>query len=335
MFEFWGAFGLAATVIAVAGARLSRYGHIIAEKTGMGDSLVGLVMLATVTSLPELVTGVAAVTWVDAPDIALGDALGSCVFNLLILMVLEFFCPEASIYTRAGQSHILSAGFGVIIIGIAALGIVVSADESLPVFGHVGLATPALIATYVLAIQTITRHERQGGRLAANPAPRDGKPMTLRQAAAGYAMAAVFVLLAGSALPFIAERISDSAGWNQSFIGTLFVAFATSLPEIVVVYAAVRLGSIDMAIANLLGSNLFDALIIAIDDIAYTKGPILAAASNVHAATAISAMIMTGAVIVALFYRPAERPLRIVGWTGLFLLAVYAVNAYLVFVYGS
>ena len=73
----WVEFLLCVLVIAVAGIKLSRYGDAIADKTGLGGTWVGVIMLATVTSLPELVTGVTSVTLANAPDIAVGDILGS------------------------------------------------------------------------------------------------------------------------------------------------------------------------------------------------------------------------------------------------------------------
>jgi len=73
-------------VIGYAGYFLSRYGDIIAEKTGMSASWVGLILLSTTTSLPELATGKSSVTFANAPNIAVGDVLGSTVFNLAILV---------------------------------------------------------------------------------------------------------------------------------------------------------------------------------------------------------------------------------------------------------
>ena len=107
MFFVWLQFALCAALIGLAGYRLSRYGDVIAEKTGLSGTWIGMILLATVTSLPELATGVSAVTFADTPDIALGDALGSCVFNLLILMILDFLYPKESLYMRASQGHLL------------------------------------------------------------------------------------------------------------------------------------------------------------------------------------------------------------------------------------
>lgn len=115
----WLEFALCAFLIGAAGPELSRSGDIIADKTGISGNWIGLILLGAVTSLPELVTGVSAVTIANTPNIAVGDIFGSCVFNLLILVAIDFMYRETPVYRRAHQGHILSAGFGVILIGFA------------------------------------------------------------------------------------------------------------------------------------------------------------------------------------------------------------------------
>ncbi len=325
-------FFLVTAVIGVAGYQLSRYGDVIAERTGVGRTLIGVVMVAVVTSLPEFASGVSAVAVAHVPNIAIGDALGSCIFNLLILLFLELGYPKASIYTLAAQSHILSSGFGIVLIGIVALSVLVG--DQLPAIGHVGLYTPVIFLGYVLAMDIVLRYELREAR--SRPAEEPRYPgVSLRRALVGYSISATAVVAAGVALPFIGASLARAMGWNNSFVGTLFVAFSTSLPELAVSLAALRLGALDLAIGNLLGSNLFDMAIIAIDDMAYTAGPIFSHTTKAHAGTAVSAIVMTGAVIAALFYRPADRVFRAFGWTGLFLLVIYAINSYLLFLVGE
>ena len=112
--------------------------------------------------------------------------------------------------------------------------------------------------------------------------------MTLKQAVTRYSGAAGIVVGAALWLPFVGKSIAEPMGWHQSFVGTIFIAFATSVPEIAVTIGALRIGAIDMAIGNLLGSNLFDILILAIDDILYLPGPILSYVSPSHAVTTFS-----------------------------------------------
>jgi len=94
------------------------------------------------------------------------------------------------------------------------------------------------------------------------------------------------------------------------------------------------MGAIDMAVAMLLGSNLFDGLIIAIDDLAHAQGPLLAAVSPAHAVTAFAAVMMSGVVIVALLYRLAMRLLRAVGWASVTLLVIYLPSSYAIYLHG-
>jgi cation:H+ antiporter len=116
-------------------------------------------------------------------------------------------------------------------------------------------------------------------------------------------------------------------------MGTLFVSAITTLPELAVTVSALRIGALDMAIGNLLGSNLFNVAIIAIDDLFYIKGPLLANVAPVHAATAFSAVIMSGLAVVGLLYRPRNRVLRSVGWISLAMGVVYLFNTYISFLH--
>jgi cation:H+ antiporter len=330
----WLQFGICALLIALAGSQLARYGDIIADKTGLGGNWIGLVLLATVTSLPELITGLSAVTAARVPDIAIGDVLGSCVFNLVIITALDFLRRDESVFTRASQGHILSAGFGVILIGIVGFNVLLAGNRVSPALGHVGVYTPAILLIYLIAMRSVFRYERAQIKEAVAEQVDRYPETTLRKACVRYTIAALVVIAAGVWLPFVGVELARVMAWQQTFVGTLFVAFATSVPEIVVTVSALRLGALDMAIANLLGSNLFDIAIVAIDDIAFLPGPILAQVSPLHAVSALSAIMMSGVVIVGLLYRPPQRLFRGVGWASLFLLTIYLLNTFVLYLHG-
>jgi cation:H+ antiporter len=327
----WTGFAACGVLIWLAGARLSRYGEVIAEKMGWSRSWIGLVLLASVTSLPELVTGISACTVALAPDIALGDVLGSCVFNLLLITILDFMRRDESVFTRASQGHILSAGFGVVLIAFVGFTLLSSGYAATPAIAHVGISTPVIIVLYAVAMRTIFRYERQALAEYTGEAVERYPRVALRTAVTRYALAATVVVAAGTLLPLAGERIADEMGWQRTFVGTLFVALATSIPEVVVTITAVRLGALDMAIASLFGSNLFDIVIIAIDDLVFLPGPLLAHASPLHAVSSFSAVMMTGVTIVGLLYRPRTRLFRAVGWASLMLFSIYVLNTAILF----
>jgi cation:H+ antiporter len=132
-------------------------------------------------------------------------------------------------------------------------------------------------------------------------------------------------------LPFVATDIAELMGWGQSFVGTLLVAAVTSAPEAAVTISALRIGAIDMAIANLLGSNIFDILILAIDDLFYTKGALLADVSISHAMTAVTAVMMSLLVIVGFIIRPQRQAVFKLTWISLGLLLLYILNSWVSF----
>ena len=334
-FLVWLEFGICAALIALAGWRLSLYGDVIAEKTGLGGMWIGVVLLASVTSLPELATGVSAVAAADAPDIAVGNVLGACVLNLAYLVVLDLVHREESIYTRARQGHILSAGFGILLLGIVGFSLLLAQRVDELSLGHVGIYTPVILALYLISMRVVFSYEKKQMAAYVEEAAERYPRLTLRQAIVRFALAALVVVGTGMWLPFVGEDIAALYGWNTSFVGALFIAAATSLPELAVTLSALRLGALDMAIGNLLGSNLFNLLILAVDDLFYWRGPLLSHVSATHAVSVMSALTMTGAVIVGLLYRPPGRLFRTVGWISVLLLWVYGLNAYVLFRFGG
>lgn len=325
---------LCLVVIGFAGWHLSRNGDIIAEKTGMSASWVGLILLSTATSLPELVTGLSAVTAANAPDIAVGDMLGSAVFNLAILVVLDALYRRESLYSRAAQGHILSAALGALLLAFAGFSILLDRTGASPALGHVGLYTPFIVLVYLVSMRVIYQYEQRTVAAFTEAEAQRYPDVTLRRAVTGYLTAALAVVVAGSWLPFVAADISELMGWGQSFVGTILVAAVTSAPEAAVTLSALRMGAIDMAIANLLGSNLFNVVILAVDDLAYQRGPLLAQISPSHAITALTAVMMSAVVIVGLIFRPHRRVLLGLTWISLGLFVLYILNTWILFQYG-
>ena len=325
--QAWLKFSICVAIIVVAGVRLTRYGDAIADKTGLGGTWIGLALLATVTSLPELATGLSAVTAAGVPDIAVGDVLGSCVYNLLILAIIDLFKRGEPVFAVASRVHILSAGFSIVLIGLAGLGLVIQLVGMSVSLGHIAWVTPLIVLMYLVAMRTMFRYEKAHVAQFTEQESDQFPQLGLRQVVLRYVVAAALVVTAGIWLPFVAADLARLMHWNQSFVGTLFAAAATSVPELVVTLAAVRLGALDMAIGGIFGSNLFDILILALDDLFFLQGPLFTAVSPIHLMSATTAATMTGGVIVGLYFHPKVRVLRIAGWTSLLLLALYALNS--------
>ena len=333
--ETWLAFFACLALVGAAGPVLSRNGDIIAVKTGLTGGWIGLILVAAITSLPELATGLSAVTIANAPDTAVGDVFGSCVFNLAILIVLDFMQRGESVYRRVRQGHILSAGFGVVLIGFVGMNIALHGQGvAFAAFG-VGGYTPIIFLLYALGARAVFFYERDHREDAAEDAADCYAGTTLGTAVRSYALASAVVVVTGTALPFVAVALAAAMGWQQTFVGTLLVAAVTSLPELVVSVVAVRIGAVDMAMANLLGSNMFNILILGIDDLFYRQGPILYRVSPVHVVSALSAVIMSGLLIAGILYRPQRRIFQTVGWISFGLFTMYLLNSYVIFLHGT
>jgi len=151
--------------------------------------------------------------------------------------------------------------------------------------------------------------------------------ISMRRVYLYFVIAAVLIIGAGTWLAVIGEEIATVTGLGESFVGTLLIGFSTTLPEITVSFAALRLGAVDMAVANMIGSNLFNMAIIPIDDLLYAPGPLLDAVSTSHLFTAGIVIVMTGVFIAGLHFRP-KRYFR-VSWCSLALIALFLLQAYL------
>ena len=128
--------------------------------------------------------------------------------------------------------------------------------------------------------------------------------------------------------------------WDASFVGTQFLALSTSLPELAASIAALRLGAPDLAITNVLGSNLFNmGFVLFLDDIAYVEGSLWHGISDIHMLTAIIAIVMTTIVIVSVMvHRQGIRPFgqserygRFATVEGSSMILLYAVASFLVY----
>ncbi len=325
----WLGFIVCTSIIVYSGSRLSKYGDIIAEKTGLGRTWIGVVLMASVTSLPELVTGISSVTYADVPDIAVGDVLGSCVFNMLIISFLDAMHRPTPISSRAHHGHVLSAGFGILLLSIVAISLFFG-GRTLPL-GWIGPYTLLFIVIYFIAIRLVYFYEkRQVSAFSKVAVELKYEGISMRTAVFNYGINAFFVVAAAAFLPYIGKGIAETTGLGQTFVGNIFIALSTSLPEVVVGMAAVKIGAIDLAIGNLFGSNIFNILILAIDDIFFIKGPILSFVNPNHMISALSAMIMTTIAIIGLTYR-AEKKKLFLAWDSIGIVLVHVVNIMLLY----
>jgi cation:H+ antiporter len=224
------------------------------------------------------------------------------MFNLVILSLMDAVQPEP-ISARAHQGHALSIGFGLLLIGVAGVGLI--AGHRLPALGWIGLYSPALILLYFVAMRVIFTHERQRRARETQEVAEElqYEGITLRSAVLHYCVAAVAVVVAALWLPQLGAELARQTRLGEAFVGSLFIAITTSLPEIVVSLAAVRIGAVDLGIGNVLGSNLFNLLILGLDDVFYRQGPLMADAAASHNVSIVAIVMMNALFLIGLTYK--------------------------------
>ncbi len=335
----WFKFVLCLVIILFAGTKLVRYGDAIAEKTGLGRIWIGLLLLAAVTSMPELVTGVSAAALVNfpygSPDLAVGTLFGSCAINLVILALLDILHRHTPILSKASSEHIISAGWGILLIAVAAGSIFAGQRFSGLALGWMGLPSIAIFVVYLIGMWQIFRFERTHQPSSPQTISAQYEDISTRMVYLRFALAAMAVIGAGIWLSFIGDEIAQVTGWGASFVGSLFLAISSSMPELVVAIAALRLGAIDMAIADILGSNMFNIAIVAPVDLAYRQGPVLSLASNSHLVTAATVAVMSFLVIAGVRFRQKRKTFAVVSWYALALIGLYIFAAYALFTWSA
>lgn len=321
----WIEFIICAGLIFWSGSLLSKYGDVIAEKTGLGRAWIGAILIAGVTSLPELASGVSAVAWLDTPNLAAGAALGSCLFNLALIAMIDLAYQPGRVLAKAHEVHILSGGLGVLMLGIVVLGVLIGPLLNGSDLLGVGSLSIAIVVLYAIGARMIAslEKERMSEVLEKEAIEGNYAQISIQRTYTVFILSGIAVVGLGIWLASIGDRLAATTGLSSSFVGNLFLAVTTSLPEIAASLAAIRLGAIDLAIGNVLGSNLFNILLFFVYDLADGRANFWGSLTNANAFAALMAMMMTGVVIISLMYRTSPKTPYRISWDGFVLAGMY------------
>lgn len=303
-------FAISVAVIVGAGIALTSCADAIAERTGLGRLLVGSVFLAAATSLPELTIDLHAI-WLGMPDLACGDLIGSSLFNLLILAIVDLVHRSpGGLMSRVAAAHSLSGTVTIALAAIVGVGILLEPQLEGVTFMGLGPAAIAVFLGYVFGVRLIFFDQRQSLKTGELGVDTASSGFSLQVAIPGYLLSAAAIFTAAPFLASAASELATITGLGGTFIGTTLVALATSLPEFVATLAAVRMGAIDLAIGNVFGSNAFNMLLVLPLDLAF-PGALLASVSQTHALTCFAVILITAVVILGQLYRVEQRTLFI------------------------
>ncbi len=232
--------------------------------------------------------------------------------------------------TRAHYGNVLSGSFGILLLGL--VGGAILAKTNLPSIGWIGISSLGFILIYLLAIRIVFLYEQKRRAEFAKEIAEElqYKNISRKKAFRKYVINASLIIVAATYLPYIGAELAEITGLGQTFVGSIFIAFSTSLPEVVICLAAVKLEAMDMAFGNLLGSNLFNIAILGIDDVFYLNNLLLTNVSDTHILTTFAAIMMTAIILIGLTYRAIKKPF-IFSWDSLGIIAVYLGTTFLLY----
>jgi len=315
----WIIFALTSAGIVVAGIRLAPYGDALGRHLRIGQGWVGLILLATLTSIPEMTTTVTGAS-IGEPNIALGNAFGSNLFNIVIIAFVDILLLRkrpGSFLAHVRSYHTISAGMAILLTAVAMCGIIW--NPSGMIFGISPISFLILVG-YCVGVFMLLQAER-----GEESGVEETTTHSLRSALIGFLSCGAVIIVSGIYLVQASRDISVSTGLSASFMGAIVVAIITSLPELATSIGALRIGAYDMIVGNLFGSNMFNILTIFFADIAFRPGPILGSLGAGAADQLLvggCGIILTGIALVSIGVRSRRRVFG-VGVDSLVLLAVY------------
>ena len=324
---------VAGMVVILAGTRFAKVADRLADKLNLGGGWIGLILLATVTSLPEVVAGGTA-TAIGNSGMAMASLFGSCSFNVTIIVLMNALIGGGSVLRGVSPSHALTSSFGLLLIGLGLLGVVLGDKFQERLFVaqvcEIGWSL-AIVVTYFGCMRLVYQFERRSDTAGAS-ASAGGF------GAAGYLQIGVIAVVIVVAAWWLAQ-IGDTLSTHEikaigrplgaTFVGAVFLALATSLPEISTSIAAVRLGNLDMALGNIFGSNMFNIFVIPmLKSISLINGEALLMGRGTFDApqnevTGLIAILLTAIAVGGLAYKSQHKMWRRFGFDSVLIATVY------------
>lgn len=319
----WVEFFVSAAVIVLAATQLAKYGDIIAVRTRLGGMFIGILLLAGATSLPEVLTTISALSQ-GVPNLAAGNLMGSNMFNMLMLALIDVAGQQQRILRKAALKHALSGSLAVLMIAIVVFFILAKIEIQV---GWIGLDSILLMLAYVVAISLI---QQSASPIAAIEPEIPEKFPSLLRGILGFLAAAGVLAVITPLMVRSSASIAEVTGLGTSFVGTTLVAIVTSLPEMVTTLAALKLGADDMAIGNLFGSNMFNMFALGLTDLFFLQGRFLSVIDPAFLLVSMIGLIMTVMALIGNLAR-IERRLWFLEVDALALILVYAGGLWLLY----
>ena len=249
-----------ASAVVYASIRASRYIDLIDRTTKLSGAFLGGVLLSAVTSLPELFTSLSATLVLKKPSLCISNILGSDLFNIAMLSVVMLVYIRSVGRLRSGRGNIIVAAYVALIYAVMGLDYfgILKTD-----IGTINIITFIFIFIYILAVQHLSGE-------TSDPGEEDDEPvgMSLRAIVTRFVIASLAIIVLSIVMTYVTDAVAMRFSIGEGFAGALLLGVATSLPEVSSTIALFRLKNYDIAVGNIVGSNLFNFMVLCVADIA-------------------------------------------------------------------
>ena len=322
-------FAVAALAILLAGTRLTGVADALADRTGLGEALVGAVLLGASTSLSGIVTSVTAAADGRA-ELAISNAVGGIAAQTVFLAVAD------AVYRRANLEHAAAStanlAQGTLLVALLGIPLMAFGGPDVTVWG-IHPATVLILVGYLFGLRIVSQAQT-APMWGPEPTPEtqsegedDSEDSTTgRLSLAGlwwrFVVFAAVIGVAGWVVAKTGVNIADETGLTETFVGGVLTAIVTSLPELVTSIAAVRRGALTLAVGGIIGGNAFDTIFIAFSDVAYREGSIYHAITGQQVYLISLTIVLTGILLLGLLRRE-ERGIANIGFESFLVMVLY------------
>ena len=321
-------FFAATLVIALVGTRLTRVADLLADKTGLGEALVGAVMLGAATSLSGIVTSVTAAAD-GSPELAISNALGGVAAQTAFLALADMSYRNINLeHAAASVANLMQ---GTLLVTLLAVPLMALASPDINFFG-VHPASIVLIAAYLFGIRLISQAEDQPTwdpydtpetkEDDPDESEEEAEQTSLTRLWVSFLILSALLGVAGFVVARTGIQIAVQTGISATIVGGFLTAIATSLPELVTTIAAVRRGALTLAVGGVIGGNAFDTLFVAFSDFAYRDGSIYHAITDQQVFIVALTILLTGILLLGLLRRE-KQGIGNIGFESFLTLALY------------
>lgn len=261
------AYLLLAVIVVALSIRLSYYVDLIDKTTDISGAFIGGVMLAAVTSLPELFTSLSSTIFLGKPELVLGNILGSNLFNITVLAVIIVIMSRSFNKAYIAQSHTIVVRWLVVIYALLTLPVLFGKDFN--ILG-VSLISLVIMVIYVGCVKKMAGDENQ----ETEEDEEIHTDLTTKQLFIRFGLLSVLLVAASIGITFVTDRIAVELNLGMTLAGALFLGIATSLPEVTSSISLAKMGNFNATLGNILGSNLFNLFILVLADVTYRAGSV-------------------------------------------------------------